>query len=224
MSLSITNIAATIPLSTNAGTEPSEIKSKALAQLDSREEKVTNHIQTAFDKVASRLDSIEQSAMDNDYSHLAAFANKAADAVSTAGQNVSEQVGQRFDVAEKLLMERPEGGYSISKEDADAMTSKIEQNTESRLSSLVDRSTAMSERLAALQDMANENGLDGDRIEALSERMETRLEQSMERVELRSEKAVELVQSRINERYDIPVDPDPAPVDDGALEHDEVLA
>lgn len=216
MSLSITNSMSLI--TPQPARELSEAKSEAIDKLHSKEQQLTAQLQSSQEKASTRLGSIEQYAQDNDYSHLASFANKAADAVNSAVQHASARVEQRFDVTENLLLQRPEGGYTLSAEKAATMIEKIEQHTASRLAALDEKNSTMNERLAGFKNMAIENGHDADHIDALSDKMQARMEQSMERLETRSDKAIELIQSRI----DVDVNDDVAPVDDPDVIYEQI--
>lgn len=226
MSLSITSTTATLPLmgpnrcATSPAQDPADIKAGIMAKMDDRQDRITSRVETVFDKAESRLGALQQYADDNDYSKLAVFANKAGEAVSTAGTRVTDQIGKHYDLAEKLVEKRPQGGYSISEETAAALSGHVEQHTQNRLAGLLERSINMNEHLAKLEQKAINHGHDGEHIAARSDRVETRLENTMERVSHLSEKALEIIQSRINAGYEVP----PDSVDNKAGEHTDVEA
>ena len=205
MPLNVTSTPALTPSTTQATTPAQgEVKSNVIAGIEVRQEEVANKLQNTVNNLSERWSNVEQFAEENDYSRLAEFAGRVNERVENTSERIMARVDRRFDVVQQMVEQRPQGGYSIDQETADAMSSKIEARASSRADQM---NTLTAEILSKIEADAEANGLDGERVDSILERVETRLQESTNRIESQSQQALDLIQGIVKEGDDAQQDP-----------------
>jgi hypothetical protein len=209
MSLNITNSVAVRPYAPSrdkCNHSVADMTATVMTKLAEQQQQATVQLGTAFDAAETRVAKVEEFANANDYSHLATFARKVTDGLTAAEQHFTAGIAHRFEVKERLVENRPAGGYEISEADAAELSAGIQQRTDARISSFNEKTASISERLDNLEQHALSSGHDGTRISEFADTLESRREGMVERTEIRSDKMLALIQRRISETYSAPVE------------------
>ena len=221
MSLTITNNTHPLQqqgLSNNTSpVNPADAKSRVLDTLDNIQGTVSDKVTATIDNRVEQWQQVGQTAEDNGYANLAKFANHRAEVLNAGEQRISDRLDRRFETLDRLVENRPEGGYQITGEQAQSLTTRIEANTANRVAALDARSDIVSERMDKLESLAMENGYDGSKVAEQSDRITAHLEQAAAHKQAHTDRMIERIQARLDETYGNPPEPDPASSPDDGL-------
>jgi hypothetical protein len=192
--------------------DPTKIKNSVIEKLSSTQDKVSARIDSAVSSRSENLQSIQQHADDNGYEHLANIANRATEAVNNAGQRATESVARRFDAVEQRVEQYSGGGPQTTQEDAQAQLDQYSTNVDARIAARDQATSAASDRLDKLEQLAIDGGYSGSQIAAYSDRVTGSMQQTTEHYEERSDQRIANMQSRLDAAY--ANTPEPIPADE----------